>query len=98
MWSLLLPCPISSSPGPSRGASSFFWKGTAVACKSCQSNEQKRFTAEIAIHFPGLKNLDKPAVWVFPQLLICFDCGKAEFGVPESELRALGKDQAATAS
>jgi len=69
----------------------------AVTCTSCRSNEQKKFKAEIAIHFPGLKNLDKPAVLIFPELLICFECGNAKFSVPESELCLLGKDQAAAA-
>jgi hypothetical protein len=68
-----------------------------MACKSCQSSQQKTFTAEIAIHIPGLENVDKPAVLVFPALLICLHCGKTEFAVPEEELRRLGKDEAAAA-
>jgi len=68
-----------------------------VTCKSCQSNNLKKFTAEIAIHFPGLKNLDQPTVWVFPELWICLDCGNARFAVPETELHLLGKGQAAAA-
>ena len=54
-----------------------------------------KFTAEIAIHFPGLKNLDKPIVWVFPELVMCLDCGIAQFSVPEAELRSLQKDSEA---
>jgi hypothetical protein len=41
----------------------------------------------MAIHFPGLKNIDKPVVWVFPEVLICLDCGTAEFTMSEPELR-----------
>jgi hypothetical protein len=52
---------------------------------------------EIGIHFPGLKNIDKPVVWVFPELVVCLDCGTAEFAVPETELRLLAKGDAATA-
>ena len=37
----------------------------------------------IAIHFPGLKGLDKPVVWVFPKLLVCLNCGFTEFVVPK---------------
>jgi hypothetical protein len=66
-------------------------------CKSCRSNQQKTFMAEIAIHFPGPENVDKPAVLVFPELLICFDCGNVEFLLPEEELRRLGKSEAAAA-
>ena len=49
----------------------------------------------MGIHFPGLKNIDKPVVWVFPELIVCLDCGKAEFAVPEAELRLLAKGSAA---
>ena len=63
--------------------------------KSCGSVNQSKLTAEISIHFPGLKNLDRPAVWVFPELVVCLDCGTAEFAVPEAELRQLAKRDAA---
>jgi hypothetical protein len=43
----------------------------------------------MAIRSPGLKNIDKPTVWVFPELIVCLDCGMAEFVVPEAELRLL---------
>ena len=66
-------------------------------CKSCGTENQKKFTAEIAIHFPGLKGLEKPIVWVFPELLVCLNCGDAEFAVPESELRVLAKGDAVSA-
>jgi hypothetical protein len=48
----------------------------------------------MGIRFPGLKNIDRP-VWVFPELIICLDCGMAEFNVPEAELRQLAKGEAA---
>jgi hypothetical protein len=60
-----------------------------MSCKSCQSQNQRNFGAEIALHFPGLKDLDKPIVWMFPKALVCLDCGFAEFTVPEEELRML---------
>ncbi len=43
-----------------------------MSCKSCLSEHQSNLKGEIAIHFPGLKGLDKPIVWVFPKLLVCF--------------------------
>ena len=49
----------------------------------------------MGIHFPGLKNINKPLVWVFPELVVCLDCGTAEFAVPEAELRLLTKGDAA---
>ena len=35
-----------------------------------------------------------PAVWVFPELAVCLECGIAEFAVPEAELRLLAKGEA----
>jgi hypothetical protein len=57
-----------------------------MLCKSCGSINQSKFRGEIVIHFPGLKSIDKPGVWVFPGLVLCLDCGAAEFAVPETEL------------
>jgi len=67
----------------------------SVHCTSCGSANVGEFTGEIAIHFPGLKNIDKPAVWVFPKIAVCLDCGTARFVVPETELRLLAKGEAA---
>jgi hypothetical protein len=67
-----------------------------MPCKSCWSVNQSKFPAEMAIHFPGLKNIDKPVVWVFPEVVVCLDCGTAEFAVPEAELRQLAMGDAAT--
>jgi hypothetical protein len=55
------------------------------------------FNGEIAIHFPGLEGLDKPIVWVFPKLLVCFNCGFTEFAIPEAELRRLVESDGAAA-
>jgi len=60
-------------------------------------NNQRELSAEMGIHFPGLKNIDKPVVWVFTELVVCLDCGTTEFAVPEAELRILAKDDAAAA-
>ena len=67
-----------------------------MRCKSCGSENVAKFTAEVAIHFRGLKNLDKPHVFVFPEVTVCFDCGFAEFLVPERELVLLQEGRAAT--
>jgi hypothetical protein len=68
-----------------------------MPCNSCGSVNQNKFSAEMGIHFLGLKNIDKPVVWVFPELVVCMDCGTAEFAVPEAELRQLQQsDSAAT--
>jgi hypothetical protein len=58
-------------------------------CKSCSSSNQSIFSTEVAIHFPGLKGLEMPIVWVFPKLKVCLKCGRAEFAIPDGELREL---------
>jgi len=70
-----------------------------MSCKSCLSNHQSNLSAELAIHFPGLRGLDKPIVWESPKLLVCLDCGFTEFVVPDAELRVLREEpeQAKTA-
>jgi hypothetical protein len=60
-----------------------------AACPSCGSVNQSRFSAEMSIHFPGLKNVNKPTAWVFPEVLVCLDCGVSEFTVPDTELCVL---------
>jgi hypothetical protein len=50
--------------------------------------------AEINIHLP--RDRDKAAVLLFPELVVCLDCGIAEFTVPEVELRRLGERGAAS--
>jgi hypothetical protein len=68
-----------------------------MSCKSCGSVNQKKFSAEMAIRFPELKDIGKPVVWAFPEVVVCLDCGTAEFAVPEAELRQLAKGDAAAA-
>jgi len=60
-----------------------------MICKGCHSYNQSAFNSEIAIHFPGLKGLDKPIVFVFPKLVVCLRCGFTEFTMPERELCVL---------
>jgi hypothetical protein len=62
-----------------------------VTCKSCGSNNQAKFNAEIGIHVPELKNTDNAIVWVFPELVVCLNCGFTELTVPEDQTRQLEK-------
>jgi hypothetical protein len=64
-------------------------------CNLCGSGNQKKFSAEMAVHFAGLKNIDKPIVWVFSEVVVCLDCGIAEFSVPKDELRQLQQGDSA---
>lgn len=58
---------------------------------SCGSENLHKFGGEIAIRSPGLKNLDRPHVYVPAELAVCLDCGAAQFAVPEGELRLLAR-------
>ena len=61
------------------------------SCPSCRSANQREFTAEMNIHFPGMKGLSVPTVWVFPKLLVCLDCGAAQFEIPDAERKTLAE-------
>lgn len=64
------------------------------SCPSCSSGNQREFTAETNIHFPGVNGLDIPTVWIFPRLLVCMGCGLARFVIPRAELKTLAdRDQ-----
>jgi hypothetical protein len=61
-----------------------------MACKVCGSGKQKEFTSEVNIHpLRGLKYLNDPCVFVFPQLLVCLDCGFTELVLEEKERNTL---------
>jgi hypothetical protein len=53
-----------------------------------------KFAAEMAVHILGLGNVDKPTVLVFPNPLVCMDCGFTELKMADDELRLLGKGPA----
>jgi hypothetical protein len=69
-------------------------KATEMACKSCRSENLRNLYGELAIHFPGVKGLTKPIIWVFPKLMVCLDCGATELTIPEPELQRLVKEDA----
>jgi len=60
-----------------------------MKCKRCASDGLQAFPGELAIHFPGLDNLTKPHVMVFPQLIVCLNCGFVEFVLPDAEIEQL---------
>ena len=61
-------------------------------CKTCGYGNQRKFTAEVAIHFPGGRASEEPVAWVFPEVVVCVECGVAEFAVPKTELSLLTRD------
>jgi len=60
-----------------------------MSCRLCASGNQAEFPAEMMLHFRGLKNVDKPPVWIFPTVLVCLACGFSEFIAPKTELALL---------
>jgi len=64
-------------------------ESTLTPCGSCGSKNLGKFPTAISIHFPGLKNIHRPQVLVFPRLLLCLACGAAQFTVGQPELNQL---------
>jgi len=69
-----------------------------MACSRCASGDQSDFNAEICFHFLGFVGLSKPSVFVFPRVVVCLQCGFAEFTVPESQLQLLAQGAPAKTS
>jgi hypothetical protein len=68
-----------------------------MLCKTCKSPNRRELPAEIAIHFLGRENLDRPAVYSFPTLLVCLECGFTEMVLSETELLRLRERRSAPA-
>ena len=60
-----------------------------MACKKCSSRTLVEFPSEVAVHFPGRSGFDIPHVFVFPVLVVCFNCGFTEFGMSAEVLDQL---------
>jgi len=65
-----------------------------VSCGVCGSTHEQKFESEVTIHFPKLKDIDKNIIVLAPELLICLDCGRAEFVVPRGKLARLAEADA----
>lgn len=67
-----------------------------MVCKVCGSIIQRKFRTEAAIHLAQ----DRPLILVFPEILVCLDCGRPEFAesfvIPDHELRLLAKSKASS--
>jgi hypothetical protein len=67
-----------------------------MVCSRCTSNNRKEFEVEMNFHFPGLEALRNPGVLMFLKVVVCLDCGSAEFAIPEGELPKLATRAAAS--
>jgi hypothetical protein len=68
-----------------------------MRCKHCAAVNLSEFAAEIVLNFPSLENADKIPVLVFPKVVLCLQCGFAEFIVPTSELASLARESSVPA-
>lgn len=68
-----------------------------MACKECASDYQRKFSVEMNFHFPGYEGLTKPTIWLFPEVVVCLNCGFAEFSVPQDGLQRLTQTDGASA-
>jgi hypothetical protein len=57
-----------------------------MPCRSCHSTNQQLFRSEVAIH-PTSLNL--PQMLLYPEVLVCLDCGFTQFSIPEQMLHEL---------
>ena len=58
-------------------------------CRICESANVSLLNAETNLHFPGRRGLDQQSIFAFPRVMVCLNCGYAEFTLAESELRLL---------
>jgi hypothetical protein len=65
-----------------------------MSCSLCSSTNESEFTAEMMIHFGGLKHLENPGVLIYPEMLVCLDCGSTRFRIAETDLSLLKQGNA----
>jgi hypothetical protein len=61
-------------------------------CASCQSSNQREFSAELCIH---VEHADDAGILIFPRVLVCMDCGLVRFVLTMNELGQLREKRAA---
>lgn len=61
----------------------------SINCRICESANVRSLDAETNLHFPGWRGLDQPSVFAFPKVIVCLDCGHAEFKIAERELHLI---------
>ena len=43
-----------------------------MSCVQCASNNEAEFPTELVFHFFGLQGLDKPGIFLYPKILVCY--------------------------
>jgi len=62
-----------------------------MACQKCGSERQSKFGAEINVHFPRQEGQEAASILIFPELLVCLNCGFTELTLSKDELPRLAK-------
>ena len=62
-----------------------------MACKSCGSEKQQYFSAELSVAFLAVEKLKHAPVYVIQKIPVCLDCGYVGLVVPSAELEQLRK-------
>ena len=60
-----------------------------MACKSCKSENQTEFVAEISFVGPGRSALERAPVYTIQKPVVCLECGFTELVIPKPELQSL---------
>jgi hypothetical protein len=60
-----------------------------MPCQKCGLEQQSKFNAEINVHFPGHESRDKASILIFPELLVCLNCGFTELSISKKDLPSL---------
>jgi hypothetical protein len=59
---------------------------TLSVCRSCAASHLVELSAEICIHFPGLRGLAVEPILAFPKLKVCLYCGSIQSELSSKEL------------
>jgi len=62
-----------------------------MACKACSSENQRCFSGELTVAFPGVQRLNRSPIYVCQKTLVCLDCGYSELVFPATALEELRK-------
>jgi hypothetical protein len=58
-------------------------------CRACGSANVHELVAEACLHFPGLKGLKTEPIFIFPETVVCLDCGFVESSLSGGELEQI---------
>ncbi len=62
-----------------------------MPCQKCGSERQSKFGAEINVHFHKHEGQESASILIFPELLVCLNCGFTELTLSKDELPLLAK-------